>query len=270
MQKIVQLSLILLLGMFAFTGAYAGDVSASGGDTHSASSDKKDWKFNLAPFYLWAISIDGDATLGANSPDVSADFGDIIDRLDAALIVNFQGVYQNKWGFVLDYKYLSLSDSGTIPVNIGGISFLIPHDSDFTIHLVELDGFYRVTYQNHDFDFKFGGRYTSFDPEVKIGRQNLGEKQNWVDPLIGMRWIWHFAERWKLFVTGDIGGFGIGSSFSWQAGALVDWQPFKHVSFVAGYRALYQDYEDGTSGTPDYFNIQATYHGPLLGVSFRW
>jgi hypothetical protein len=272
MKKIVQLSLIVLLGMFVFTGAYAGDASSQGGDAQAASSGTKDWTFNLTPFYLWAISIDGDTTIGSNAGDVSADFSDIFDKLEAAFIVNFQGLYQNRWGFIFDYNYLDLSDSGTIQASIGRIPVSIFHESDVRLHLVELDGFYRLTYEKHDFDFKFGLRYTSFDPEIKIGPQPriLGEKQSWVDPLVGMRWFWHFADQWKLIVNGDVGGFGIGSNFSFQAGALVDWQPFKHVSFLAGYRVLYQDYDDGTSGTPGYFDIKATYHGPLIGVSFNW
>jgi hypothetical protein len=272
MKRIVPLGLIFLIVMFVFTWAYAGDAASQGGDAQASSSGAKDWTFNLTPFYLWAVSMDGDVTLGSNTGDFGADFGDIIDKLEAAFIVNFQGLYQNRWGFIFDYNYMGFSDSGTIPASIAGMPVSISQDADIDVHLVELDGFCRLTHEKHDFDFKFGFRYTSFDPEIKIGPQQrtLGEKQSWVDPLVGMRWMWHFADRWTLIVNGDIGGFGIGTDFSWQAGALLNWQPFKHVSFVAGYRALYQDYDDDTLGTPSFFDMEATYHGPLLGVSFSW
>ncbi len=68
----------------------------------------------------------------------------------------------------------------------------------------------------------------------------------------------------SLVVRGDIGGFGAGSDFTWQALGLIDWQPFKYVSFIAGYRGLYQDYKD------DNFKYDATTHGPLLGVNIKW
>ncbi len=52
------------------------------------------------------------------------------------------------------------------------------------------------------------------------------------------------------------------------AAGFIDWKPFKYVSFLGGYRALYQDYENGSG--PDLFKIDATFHGPLLGVKFQW
>lgn len=63
--------------------------------------------------------------------------------------------------------------------------------------------------------------------------------KDWVDPIIGLRWLWGFSDRWSLKLRGDIGGFGVGSDFAWQAAGLIDWQPFKYVSFIGGYRALY-------------------------------
>ncbi len=80
--------------------------------------------------------------------------------------------------------------------------------------------------------------------------------------------IFDFSEKWAFILRGDIGGFGIGSDFSTQGLALIDWQPFKYVSFLAGYRALYQDYEDGSGA--DLFRFKATMHGPLIGINFRW
>jgi hypothetical protein len=61
---------------------------------------------------------------------------------------------------------------------------------------------------------------------------------------------------------------GVGSDFTWQALALVDWQPFKNVSFVGGYRTLYQDFEDNSGSKV--FEYKATLHGPLLGVNIKW
>ncbi len=92
--------------------------------------------------------------------------------------------------------------------------------------------------------------------------------ESWVDPLIGVRWIWGFVDKWSLVTRGDIGGFGVGSQLSAQGLALIDWQPFKYVSILAGYRGLYQDYEEGSGS--DLFKFEATIHGPLLGVNFRW
>jgi len=30
------------------------------------------------------------------------------------------------------------------------------------------------------------------------------------------------------------------------------------------------DYEDGNKRSPNYFNFDATIHGPVIGVNFKW
>jgi hypothetical protein len=76
------------------------------------------------------------------------------------------------------------------------------------------------------------------------------------------------SERWNLILRGDIGGFGVGSDLTWNLVGLVDFKPWKHVSLFGGYRALYQDYEDG-SGVNE-FKFDATMHGPILGLNITW
>jgi len=229
-------------------------------------SKEKDWQFQLAPFYLWYFSIEGDQTIGTNTSDIDIDLGDLIDSVDAAFIANFQGLYKNKWGFFFDYNYIKLDETG----NSGPIEL----DVTMKIQLVEFDALYRITQSEHFFDIKAGVRYMGMDPDIKInsmiGSNSFGQKQDWVDPIIGLRWVWNFADQWKLTALGDIGGFGVGSDFTWQGALTVDWKPFKNVSFRGGYRAIYVDYEDGTHNTPNYFNYDATMHGPLLGIVLQW
>jgi hypothetical protein len=38
-----------------------------------------------------------------------------------------------------------------------------------------------------------------------------------VDPVIGLRALFHVRPSLRFTVSGDVGGFGIGSEFSWQA-----------------------------------------------------
>jgi len=92
--------------------------------------------------------------------------------------------------------------------------------------------------------------------------------QDWVDPIVGLRWFWHFTDKWELWLEGDIGGFGVGSDFTWNAVGMIYYQPWKHVGFLGGYRALYQDYEDGSGS--EKFAFDATMHGPLLGLNITW
>jgi len=257
-QKKVIINLIsIILIIFVCSAAYAEEPS----------SEKKNWEFNLAPFYLWALSMEGEQTVGSNTGDLDVDFDDIFDKLESAFIFNLQGMYKNKWGFLIDYNYMKLGDDDTS----GGIN----KDVDLKLNLVEADGLYRWSISNHNIDAKLGVRYTSMDTDVKLsgGPINIEADQNvdWIYPLVGMRWGWRFADRWKLLLNGDVGGFGIGGTrLAWQAGGIIDWQPFKYVSFIGGYRAIYQDYEEGSKGSRNYYNFDATMHGPVIGVNFRW
>ena len=46
--------------MFVFVIVLAVSLIGSTAFAEEPSSGPKDWEFNLAPFYLWAVSIEGD------------------------------------------------------------------------------------------------------------------------------------------------------------------------------------------------------------------
>ncbi len=225
----------------------------------AADSSDSDWQYRLAPLYLWAVSISGDQTIGPITVPIELDFDDIFEKLEGVFTVNFEAMRNNQWGFLVDFNWIDIGDEQSLP---SGAKLKV----DFTNTLAEVDGLYRVASGEHNIDILLGLRYT--DQETKVEPTPLSVSQNWVDPIIGARWWWNFADRWGLVLRGDIGGFGVGSDFTWQALALVDWQPFKNVSFVGGYRALYQDFEDNSSSKV--FEYEATLHGPLLGVNIKW
>ena len=215
---------------------------------------KDGWQWRLAPLYLWGVNISGDQTIGTTTVPLELKFEDIFNNLEGVFTANFEGMYNNRWGFMVDFSYIDIKGSqGPLSVKFQNI-------------LAEADGLYRVIRGKHNLDFVFGLRYT--DQETKVEPTPVNISQSWTDPIVGMRWWWSFADRWSLIVRGDIGGFGVGSDLTWQALGVVDWQPFKNVSFAGGYRALYQDYEDGSG--PSLFKYKATLHGPLLGLNIKW
>ncbi|KAA5596270.1 hypothetical protein [Blastochloris sulfoviridis] len=95
---------------------------------------------------------------------------------------------------------------------------------------------------------------------------------NWVDPLVGVRFRQQFTPTVNLAVSGDIGGFGAGSVFSWQALAALNWDFYATSSVtwsaMIGYKALYADYEQGSELTR--YEYDMTMHGPVFGVSARF
>ena len=226
------------------------------------SRENSNWEFSLAPLYLWAIAIDGDLGVRGRTSTVSVELGDIWDNLEGVFTVRFNGLYKNKYGFVFDYNYLDLgTDKATDLVNA---------DVDFKSQIINLGGIYRFLSGDNTLDAVAGIRYTKIDSGITLN--NLGQRldgdQDWIDPIVGLRYNYAFSEKWSLQFYGDIGGFGVSSDFTWQGLALIDFQPWKNVAFVAGYRGIGTDYETG-SGT-NKFVYDATVHGPLIGIDIRW
>ncbi len=231
----------------------------------AASGDEKsdNWQFSLAPFYLWAINIDGDMGAGPVDARVDVPFDDIFDSLEGAFILHFETLYKEQWGVIVDFDYLDLENEMSSPTGISA-------NVDLNMLLAEVSGFYRLNRNAHNFDFIAGFRYIGMENTVSVsgGPTLLDGDQDWTDPLVGIRWRWGFADGWSLIARGDIGGFGVGSDLSWHALSVVEWQPWKYASFILGYRALDVDYEDGSG--QDYFKFDATIHGPVLGLNFKW
>ena len=253
MQRILTMSVIVLVLAFVCPLAYAEDTS-----------DTKAWDFQLAPFYLWAVNMDGDVTVKTTTTPLKMDFGEIFDNLEGLFTAHFEAWHKKKWGLLVDVSY----------INIGGqqVTPIATLDVDFQTVMTELGGFYRFRKGPHALEGLAGIRYTSLDVEVDmLGLPpKLEESQDWLDPIIGARYRWTMAEKWSLSVRGDIGGFGIGdaSDFTWNLAALIHYQPWKHVALVGGYRVLDVDYETGSG--PSKFAYDVQMQGPILGVSIVW
>ena len=208
-------ALILLASPVPFAIAY--DASKIGTDAKSDTSTSKDWDFSLAPMYLWAVSIDGDQTVKGVKVDLDVPFSDIFDNLKGALTFHFEGLHKQRWGFFSDLNYIVLEmDDG-------------PVDIDFTEIMFELAGFYRITEGAHAIDGLGGLRYSSMEVDLDLPepRPDVDQRKDWVDPYLGLRWQWKFAEKWGTRLRGDIGGFGIGSDITWNLVGMVDFKPWK-------------------------------------------
>ncbi len=92
---------------------------------------------------------------------------------------------------------------------------------------------------------------------------------DWVDPFIGARLSHQLAPGEEIVLRGDIGGFGAGSDFTWQAIAtynrhLCDFAGMPIDAYL-GYRAISVDYQQG-SGLKEY-EYDVIQHGPVVGLT---
>ncbi len=106
--------------------------------------------------------------------------------------------------------------------------------------------------------------------EGVVARAKSGDLE-WVDPFIGGRLRHSFGGDKELTVEGDVGGFGVGSDFSWQVVATYgfDVNCFgTPIHTVVGYRALAVDYSERSPYGDNALDF--IQHGPVMGVKLRW
>lgn len=162
----------------------------------------------------------------------------------------------------MDFNYLDLgTEQQTDAVNI---------EVGFTSQILNAGATYRFLNGRHTVDGLAGIRWTMLEAEVDLN--NIGTSvdadRDWVDPIVGVRYGFHINDNWALRLYGDIGGFGVSSDFTWQGLGLIDFQPWKNVALVAGYRAIGTDYTSGSGR--DKFTYDATVLGPVAGVDIRF
>ena len=90
-----------------------------------------------------------------------------------------------------------------------------------------------------------------------------------MDPVVGGRLVQDVSEDWFLTARGDIGGFGIGSDFSWNVQGGVGYDVSDRFSVVAQYKALSVDFDNEKTGL-DFLSYDTVTHGPLIGFVFHF
>jgi hypothetical protein len=289
-RRAVLAPLLLLLGT---TGAaLAADLAPAPEATPVVVSSG--WTFRFVP-YAWLPALNGTQTIRGRSAKVDASFIDIVEKSDS--IVALMGDFEARYGrFALygDAVWMKLgvdrshirsrTPAPGISTTIGlglnldiemailgfGASYEVARSGPLALDVL---GGGRYWYQNADLSFDVGFNADIGDLEI-VGARAIAASGSvdWLDPVIGAQLRYTVAPGHELFLRGDIGGFGVGSDFSWQAvGAYsVDFGTYRGVTFsgVLGYRALYVDYTQGEGRRRYEFDMLL--HGPILGLSMRF
>jgi len=237
-------------------------------------SDNDSWQFELTP-YLLGAGLNGTTGVGSVTSDVNKSFSDILKNLDAGFMAMFLAS-KGRWMFGVDGVYFRIKNQGVDSwqgplgnTNSGNL------DATVTEQLYQLTSGYRVLDEHTKVDVLGAARYTQLDTELSLvattgspllpdGSRSISGAESWWDPVIGMHVLQSLAEAWTLAGYADIGGFGVGSDLTYQLLAGVNWQFSKSVSAKAGYRYLYQDYQNGS------FVWDMKSSGYYLGAGFKF
>ena len=240
----------------------------------AAENSEQSWEFEFTP-YLFAPGLEGTTGVLGVTADVQVPFEELFDNVDSFFMATFEA-RRGKWLFLFDAMSFHLSGVGTKswqgPLGIGSATGQL--DLLVRQKIYQSSAGYRVFDGETKLDVIGGARYTDLDTDLNLvtttggllpgGTRSLSTGKNWWDPIIGARITVPFAEHWSAFGYIDVGGFGVGSDFTYQAIAGANWQFAKSFSAKAGYRYFYQDFEDGG------FVWDMSMKGPFLGLGIRF
>jgi hypothetical protein len=242
---------------------FALGVLGSLGAPESLSAPAEPWTFDLATYY-WAASIGGSLTLNGEEVDIE-DGGD--GGFGAPALLGFLGHFEanhGPWSFVFAPIFISASDmQGGQPPNT---------DANLTIKAQVHEAF--VAHElGAGWEWMAGARYQHLDTDMDLSvggvpTGSFGSTRSWTDPIVGLRYETQLGADWRLNARGDVGGFGVGSDFAWNASAIASYKFSQLFGLYAGYRALSFDWEDLGPGGRTAYNLSM--YGPILGISFSF
>jgi hypothetical protein len=293
---------LLCATAFAFPFSGALPVAAQTEAQPSAKpADPDPWRFNAAA-YGWLINVSGSVTARGQTVDTNASFIDLVQR--SQTLGGLMGYFEadkGKAGMYVDFVYTSLgfgANNTSYRNPIGGLKITTSASAALTykLFIVEVGGVYELFRWQHSegsstaIDGVMAFRYwnnsvaASFDADANVDFSRLhldrsfgiaiarSDTIQWVDPVFGVRVRHQSTPHQEFTVRGDIGGFGLGSQFSWQAVAVYsyswDLDGGQKLAALLGFRALGVNYSSG-SGL-DAVGINETLYGPIIGVSYRF
>ena len=287
----------LLAGsVLACTGAAMAEPAPAG----TATPDPDVWRFQAAT-YGWLMSVSGSTTSHGQTVDTNASFIDLVQKSDSLIgFMAYLEADKGPLGVYADFVFTKMgftTGQAAYRNPIAGLKLSATANAALTLQMfvVELGGVYEFArwggagsgattlaavggfrYWNVNLTGTFDALITADTTRFNLGRSggfalaDSGTTQ-WVDPLVGLRLRHQLAPHQTITVRGDIGGFNLQNSLSWQALAVYsyDWQFSGYqIAALLGFRALGVNYNSGSGATA--FGLDEVFYGPVVGASFRF
>lgn len=264
------------------------------------------WTFTVTP-YAWVTLLDGSATVKGRTTDVDVGYSELwnivrhseIPEDLMALMGHFEA-RKGRFSVFADVVYLKIGlDAGmTRSRGVDALNASVGASAGLKVQMVigEVAAAYEIARWGYSatpgsgtaIDVFGGARgwWQKADASLDAsGTLNLGglslnadrtltasESVGWIDPLVGARLRHQLTPSTTLLVSGDVGGFGLASNFTWQALATINYEFYvrNNVTWsgMIGYKALHVDYSRGSGF--DHYQYDMTMHGPVFGVTARF
>lgn len=257
-KRVVFTSISICIVLFA--GAFFNQVSAQD------STKVNKWNFLVEPYLMFPY-MNGETGIGESLVlPVDATAGDVFSKLQMGFMLYLEAK-TDKWAATTDLVYMNLKQDVTpgILLNSGTVNA-----KQF---IWEAAGFYRLA---SFVEVGVGGRlnYVQTSTELLINTLPQGSTKEadgrhhktWFDPVIIARLSTDIKNKWLFQFRGDVGGFSVGSKFTWQLQGYVGYRFKKVFQLSAGYRILSTDYKSGEEPKEFIFNVDE--FGPVIRFGF--
>ncbi|MFI5315028.1 MAG: hypothetical protein ACHQ6T_04970 [Myxococcota bacterium] len=241
--------------------------------------------------HLWGISLASSLdTAQGELPSLHVSFQDLLKHLSGGMMANARADV-GEWSFDFDGTWAKLrgdNQSKTIRLGPrGGLDFGAELKSEMSLWILELNAGHQLfklgsLFSRSDSDTRHvtgeiyvGARYWAFDPKFQVAvatpTRNLsvriGDRTDWVDPTIGLRFGIDLSKTTAMHITGDVGGFNIGnwcSDFSWEQVTSISWEFAEDWKTNIGYKFLdfHRDVND--------VNARVQLRGPFIALSYTF
>lgn len=220
------------------------------------AAQESDWQLDLGASVQFT-TITGDIGFAGVDNARTLSLGDLVSSAQPGFAIEFD-VWKGDWGvltdmFTVEYEGKAATDQNAV----------------FTTQAEESVGRVavgrRVASGAHVYA---GARFWSTALDFRLTEPNPGTldgSDSWVDPVIGGSIDTPIQDGWFAVLDADLGGFGVGSNFTWHAMGSLGYEVSPGWSVLVRYRATGVDYETDTAdgGTVTYDTIR---HGAFFGL----
>lgn len=226
--------------------------------------------------YLWLSNIDGRNTVGSTLVHV----GD--DVLKPAFA--FQAEYgKGRWRGVFEFSKGNVTNvaiKGVDPTSTSGhccgpdqVS-VVDGPYDFTITSAELMASVQVGpfLPNRGIEVQGGFRYVHHSQDLALTDPVVVGvfSTSWVEPIVGLRYYAAVGSKVWLTVRTNVGGFGIGSTFTWVLDLEVGYRLSDKLDVSFRGKYLETNYTNSSAGAEEYRWDKGQSQGWLFGVGYKW
>ena len=231
-------------------------VLAAGAWTPAAAQSADDqWHMAVSPYFMGA-SMNGTTTVRGFDVDTNLSASDIFSNLQFGAM-GIIAARKGDWGVGSDLIWMALGTQVAdrnlnVDFNQGAFAF------------------YGLRRLGPNAEATFGMRVNTLQGKLTFTGPDAAREQNktWVDPIVGLMLRSSEANRLLVRLYTEIGGFGAGSTFTWQAFPSVGIKLGEKASLDFGYRWLDIDYSTGDGNDKFAYNVLT--QGPVAGFTFKF